>query len=266
MPPILPRWSAWPSTWPGPPSLEEQGGKVLFHTAFNPYFRESLKPVRCHRLHRRAHTAHPAERHPLHPPIRPLLLAHTIPLEPPAPHPAPPPEDRGNRRAGSRPARPAGLILPRLLHLGTADLKGPWRGSLRLPSLRRPDESPRRHHRSPASCVISSRSATRHRGSTSAHSSSLSSPPPRPQSRSSLVPAQLHCGRQQAASRPFATRPAASSHLRASETRPICRPLSLPPPPTHTAPGTTSPSHRMKFAINSSKDTSGDARSGRCRK
>ena len=42
-------WSGLPSTWRGPQSLlskvvlEERGGKVIFHTKYNPYFKENLK-------------------------------------------------------------------------------------------------------------------------------------------------------------------------------------------------------------------------------
>jgi hypothetical protein len=49
MPAIRRRWSGSRSIWPGLRSphskvvLEEQGGKVLFHTRYNPYFKKNLK-------------------------------------------------------------------------------------------------------------------------------------------------------------------------------------------------------------------------------
>ena len=110
-------------------TLEEQGGKVLFHTSFNPYFGETLKQF--------ALTDFITE-----------LTAHS-----------PPKGVHYIRRYGlyssrtrsrwSRllPARRGAPCLPRFLHLGPPDLKGLGRRSLRLPSLRPPAERPRRHHR-----------------------------------------------------------------------------------------------------------------------
>ncbi len=67
-------------------TLQEQGGKLLSHTKYNPYFGENLKlfAVTDSIATLTAHIP-PKSVHYIRP-TRPLQFAHALPLEPPAPH------------------------------------------------------------------------------------------------------------------------------------------------------------------------------------
>ena len=121
----------------------------MFHTTYNPYFGENLKlfAVTDFIAELTAHIppkgVHYIRRYGLY-------SSRTRSRWSRLPHPAAVPgfQDLGRRSPEARRSGSAGLPLPRLFYLGSADFKNLWRRSLRLPSLRPPDESPRRHHRS----------------------------------------------------------------------------------------------------------------------
>ena len=54
-------------------TLEDYHGKVLFHTSYNEYFRES-KALRRTRFHRTSHDAHPAQGDTPYPTLRLILI------------------------------------------------------------------------------------------------------------------------------------------------------------------------------------------------
>jgi len=69
--------------------LEQQGGKVLSHTRYNPFFRQSLKLFTPTDFIAELLQHVPQKRRALLPPLRPVLIPHPRYLETLSPPPAP---------------------------------------------------------------------------------------------------------------------------------------------------------------------------------